>query len=819
MKAKRLTSLRVLSRVLLLSAAAMGAGMAANAQVAITTKPTPIAASAPTAVPTLIPYSGLAIGRQGEPLPGDTAITFLIFKEEQGGEPVWMETQTVAVDGSGHYQVQLGAGSPGGMPTTTFASGEGRWLEVQIAGQQAKPRVLLASVPYAMKSAEAETLGGLTAQSFVTQAQLASAAQSLAAKASPLITPTVTPTGSGSTNSIPLWTSPTVLGNSVMTQSGANINIGSTTTPASLGVYGNISNSASGTYTNITSTAYNNEAYEGPRIAFNRYEGTLAAPAVVKLNDTVGWFDFFAYDGSVAQRAAEFTVFVDGTPNSGIVPGRFEIETASSTGADTARITAYSNDNVVMSTHGGSVGIGTGTPAATLEVNGTAKFDGNITFASTQTFPVKGTGGGTITGITTSSPLTGSGTTGSVALGLNENTLASDITPTLESSFNSIYPQLSQTNTFSTDQFFNGNVTVGETLQSGAEPGGSFSYPDGNGIVAFSTTGDAIFGYAGPNIGGAFENNNNYSSPVGNYKSSNPEFYTPAIQAENEGSGGALAAYTSGYGTAGFFNSEGPSSLATNQLINYTAALWADSPAVNGLIGSSDKYNGGSFFNNSSSYATVLAKNYDSSGSTGLVVPAEKGFGTVIRAEGPGGACGVNTSGDVSCTGQLKALASTQSGARQVETYSVQSSENWLEDAGSGELVNGKAVVQLDPTFADAANPGVDFHVFLTPNGDCKGLFVTNKTATGFEVHELGGGTASVGFDYRIMAKRRGYESERLTDVTERFQAEKAAASGPSPKPTPEQERVYHQAHKQSLPTYPVHMSVAKPKPVALAKP
>jgi hypothetical protein len=35
----------------------------------------------------------------------------------------------------------------------------------------------------------------------------------------------------------------------------------------------------------------------------------------------------------------------------------------------------------------GSVGIGTATPAATLEVNGTAKFDGLVTFAPGQTFP------------------------------------------------------------------------------------------------------------------------------------------------------------------------------------------------------------------------------------------------------------------------------------------------------------------------------------------------------------------------------------------------------------------------------------------------
>jgi hypothetical protein len=59
--------------------------------------------------------------------------------------------------------------------------------------------------------------------------------------------------------------------------------------------------------------------------------------------------------------------------------------------------------------------------------------------------------------------------------------------------------------------------------------------------------------------------------------------------------------------------------------------------------------------------------------------------------------------------------------------------------------------------------------VFLTPNGDCKGLYVAQKSATSFVVRELGGGTSSIAFDYRIMAKRRGYEGIRMADMTEQF--------------------------------------------------
>jgi hypothetical protein len=123
----------------------------------------------------------------------------------------------------------------------------------------------------------------------------------------------------------------------------------------------------------------------------------------------------------------------------------------------------------------------------------------------------------------------------------------------------------------------------------------------------------------------------------------------------------------------------------------------------------------------------------------------------------------------------VKTLASTGNGAKKVETYGMQSPENWMEDFGSGTLKNGVGLVTIDAAFAETANTGTDYHVFLTPNGDSKGLYVVARTATSFEVHESGSGTSSVSFDYRIVAKRRGYESQRLVDVTERFEAETTA--------------------------------------------
>jgi len=148
-----------------------------------------------------------------------------------------------------------------------------------------------------------------------------------------------------------------------------------------------------------------------------------------------------------------------------------------------------------------------------------------------------------------------------------------------------------------------------------------------------------------------------------------------------------------------------------------------------------------------------------------------------MMASSAGGTCGIGGGGSLSCTGPIKSLASAGNGTRTVETYGVQSPENWMEDFGTGQLERGVAVVRIDATFAETVSETSDYHVFITPNADSKGLYVINKTATSFEVRESSGGTSSLSFDYRIVARRRGYEALRHVDVTERFNAEMKAAS------------------------------------------
>jgi hypothetical protein len=86
--------------------------------------------------------------------------------------------------------------------------------------------------------------------------------------------------------------------------------------------------------------------------------------------------------------------------------------------------------------------------------------------------------------------------------------------------------------------------------------------------------------------------------------------------------------------------------------------------------------------------------------------------------------------------------------------HCMESPEHWFEDFGSARLKRGRATVKLDADFAKVVTLD-GYRVFLTPEGDCKGLYVRSKCGASFEVRELQSGTSSVTFSYRIVAKRK----------------------------------------------------------------
>ena len=125
-------------------------------------------ATTSVSVPNLIRYSSMLKNPQGMPLVSSTVgVTFAIYKQPDGGAPVWLETQNVTTDANGNYSVLLGSTAAIGLPSDLFSQQEQRWLGVQVEGETEQARVLMVSVPYAFKAHEADTLGGKSVSDFV----------------------------------------------------------------------------------------------------------------------------------------------------------------------------------------------------------------------------------------------------------------------------------------------------------------------------------------------------------------------------------------------------------------------------------------------------------------------------------------------------------------------------------------------------------------------------------------------------------------------------------------------------------------------------
>ncbi|MFN8713945.1 MAG: hypothetical protein ACK5Z2_13950 [Bacteroidota bacterium] len=91
-----------------------------------------------------------------------------------------------------------------------------------------------------------------------------------------------------------------------------------------------------------------------------------------------------------------------------------------------------------------------------------------------------------------------------------------------------------------------------------------------------------------------------------------------------------------------------------------------------------------------------------------------------------------------------------------VNLYCPEAPEVLFQDFGQGQLVNGRAQITLDPNFTKniAVNEQHPLRVIIQLEGDCQGVYVANKTATGFEVIELQGGTSNVNFTWFVTANR-----------------------------------------------------------------
>ena len=60
-------------------------------------------------VPPLVNFSGVLTDVNGKPITttGVVGVSFLFYSEQEGGAPLWMETQNVQPDKNGYYTVML----------------------------------------------------------------------------------------------------------------------------------------------------------------------------------------------------------------------------------------------------------------------------------------------------------------------------------------------------------------------------------------------------------------------------------------------------------------------------------------------------------------------------------------------------------------------------------------------------------------------------------------------------------------------------------------------------------------------------------------
>jgi hypothetical protein len=460
-----------------------------------------VPAAANAVVPPLIKFSGTLTDVNGNALAGTVGLTFSLYKESQGGAPLWVEIQNVSPDKAGHYSVMLGSTTSQGIPAELFVSGEARWLGVQAQGQTEQPRTLLMSVPYALKAADAQTLGGLPPSAFVLAAppNSGSSSSSPANGDSGANLPSSGVTGSGTADYLPLWTSGSNIGNSVLYQSGsgsaAKVGINTTTPASTLDVKGGatvrglFSLPAAGTAT--ATAGKNSQPIKLSASSFNSGTGTAvtqnfewqAEPVGNDTSSASGTLNLLFGQGSNKASETGLNIASNGQitfAKGQAFPGAGTVTSVGSgagltggpiTGSGTLSIANGGVTNAMLQNSSLTVTAGTD-----LTGGGAVSLGGNTTL-NVDTTKV-------VTGVVAGTDLTGGGTGGVQTLNLDTTKV----------------PQLGTANTFTGNQTVNGSLTAtgvvtGSSYQIGSNLFAFGSYANANAFLGFSGNPAATGGY------------------------------------------------------------------------------------------------------------------------------------------------------------------------------------------------------------------------------------------------------------------------------------------------------------------------------------
>jgi hypothetical protein len=295
------------------------------------------------------------------------------------------------------------------------------------------------------------------------------------------------------------------------------------------------------------------------------------------------------------------------------------------------------------------------------------------------------------------------------------------------------------------------------------------------------TSGAAGFGVAGRDVSTTHDNNGAGVLADGGLSDDGIHAFSTghnAMYAFTQ-SGDALVAHSETGTTLDL--SQGGSSTATELLLegnsapNHTLILAQDAsgqPIFNVLNNHSIVGNGPLLVSTSSGVAATFLNSTGNPNVTLQVYASTRetnGTVFVVSNSDGTGQMSVTDTGNVT----IKGLIFTQGGCntgclvnnrqvRGIGEYAPVETEPTIEDNGEAMLVNGRADVTLDTQFVNAIDASSQYLVSVTPEGDCHGLYVSNRTPRGFTVRELEGGRADVAFEYRIVAKRYGVNAPRL---------------------------------------------------------
>jgi hypothetical protein len=124
-----------------------------------------LAGTAHATTPGQINYQGLLLDSQGHPVTGNVDLVFTIFDAPTGGVALWTETHPGVAALDGVYDVVLGTTTP---ITPAIVAGGALYLQIRVGTETLSPRQRLVAVPYALRAAEADSVGGFDA-GYVTQ--------------------------------------------------------------------------------------------------------------------------------------------------------------------------------------------------------------------------------------------------------------------------------------------------------------------------------------------------------------------------------------------------------------------------------------------------------------------------------------------------------------------------------------------------------------------------------------------------------------------------------------------------------------------------